>query len=98
MKKIYIKAICLMLVMTSMPVSAYASTTQKDNNIVECQTTSLSPYADVKRYVHKTTNGVTMHRVWNETKVNLKDCGLFVTANKNGKNSIYIIGVIYKII
>ena len=28
MKKIYIKAICLMLVMTSMPVSAYASTTQ----------------------------------------------------------------------
>ncbi|CCX40729.1 unknown [Firmicutes bacterium CAG:102] len=68
MKKIYIKAICLMLVMTSMPVSAYASTTQKDNNIVECQTTSLSPYADVKRYVHKTTNGVTMHRVWNETK------------------------------
>ena len=35
MKKIYIKAICLMLVMTSMPVSAYASTTQKDNNIVE---------------------------------------------------------------
>ena len=31
-------------------------------------------------------------------KVNLKDCGLFVTANKNGKNSIYIIGVIYKII
>ena len=55
MKKIYIKAICLMLVMTSMPVSAYASTTQKDNNIVECQTTSLSPYADVKRYVHKTT-------------------------------------------
>ena len=50
MKKIYIKAICLMLVMTSMPVSAYASTTQKDNNIVECQTTSLSPYADVKQF------------------------------------------------
>ena len=35
MKKIYIKAICLMLVMTSMPVSAYAYVVPNYNTTVE---------------------------------------------------------------
>lgn len=68
MKKIYIKAICLMLVMTSMPVSAYAYVVPNYNTTVECQSATTSPYADVKYYIHKMDNGKRMHRLWNETK------------------------------
>lgn len=63
-----IKAICLTLAVASVPVSAYACVVPNYNNVVEYQSASVVPYADVKYYVHKMDNGKLMHRLWNETK------------------------------
>lgn len=68
MMRRYFKGIFIILIIISMPTNAYAGIVQSHNNAEEHMVLSINPFSDVKRYMHKTENGLKLHRLWNATK------------------------------